>query len=57
MNNYNYRVKQFKNIYSDSGIYKIKITDSDNFTHYLDITATEFEQIKNILLDYRIKTV
>lgn len=32
---------------------KIKIASDDGDTKWLDITPTEFEQIKNVLLDYR----
>jgi hypothetical protein len=32
---------------------KLKITSDDGDTKWLDITSTEFEQIKVVLLDYR----
>lgn len=32
---------------------KLKIASDDGDTKWLDITPTEFEQIKNVLLDYR----
>jgi hypothetical protein len=49
-----YRRSELENV-DANGEYpaKLKITSDDGETKWLDITSTEFEQIRNVLLDYR----
>lgn len=54
MANNAYRKSELDRVVAD-GEYpaKIKIASDDGDTRWLNITSTEFEQIKNVLLDYR----
>jgi hypothetical protein len=54
MANNDYRRAELSNV-DATGEYpaKLKIASDDGDTKWLDITATEFEQIKAVLLDYR----
>lgn len=53
---YTYREGELSNV-DTTGEYpaKLEITSDGGSTKYLNITATEFEQIKAVLLDYRMK--
>jgi hypothetical protein len=53
---YAYREGELSNV-DAMGEYpaKIQITSDGGSTKHLNITATEFEQIKAVLLDYRLK--
>lgn len=57
MNTYDYRTSEFEKLGTIYGEYKpkIKIIKPDGETNWLDISELELAQIKNILLDYRLK--
>jgi hypothetical protein len=54
MTNNDYRRAELANV-DANGEYpaKVKISSDDGDTKWLNITPTEFDQIKNVLLDYR----
>lgn len=57
MANNDYRRAELENVYANGEhAAKLKISSDDGDTKWLDITATEFEQIKAVLLDYRNDT-
>lgn len=57
MNTYEYRQAELNKIGTEYSEYKpkLKIIKPDGETKWLDITETELAQIKNVLLDYRMK--
>lgn len=59
MDTLEYRKQQIKNAedtHDNDFEYSIKIVGSHDSTKFMNITKTELEQIKSVLLDYRIET-